>query len=324
MRRWPATGVLLLAAALTCAGCGSTGSAAQAGPASDGLTHLKVGVSPTTVSVAVYLAKDKYFAEQGLAVDLSVIQSGAEAIPRLLNGSLDIALGDAVGALQSAGNKVPLRVVGVASVSPSDPALDYSGIVTGNADIHDVAGLSGRTVAVNQLNGGAQLTALAAIDAKGGDSAKVKFVELPFPQMTAAVQANRVDAALVVEPFLSAGSKAGLKTVLAPQAYSVAGLPSTLFVSSAKYADANAAAISKFMAAVSAASKDANADSAKARTIAGTFTNLPAATLATIKLPVFAEQAADTSGMTKMLALANKYNLLAKQPDMAAVLGGAK
>ncbi|MDX6585246.1 MAG: NitT/TauT family transport system substrate-binding protein [Solirubrobacterales bacterium] len=323
MRRWPTTGVLLLAAALTCAGCGSTGSA-KAGAASDGLTHLKVGVSPTTVSVAVYLAKDKYFAEQGLAVDLSVIQSGAEAIPRLLNGSLDIALGDAVGALQSAGNGVPLRVVGVASVSPSDPALDYSGIVTGDAGIHDVAGLSDRTVAVNQLNGGAQLTALAAIDAKGGDSSKVKFVELPFPQMTAAVQAKRVDAALVVEPFLSAGTKAGLKTVLAPQAYSVAGLPSTLFVSSGKYADANAAAISKFMTALSAASKDANADPTKARTIAGTFTGLPAATLETIKMPVFAEQAADTSGMTKMLALANKYHLLAKQPDLAAVLGSAK
>ncbi|HET6297252.1 MAG TPA: ABC transporter substrate-binding protein [Kribbella sp.] len=321
MRRW--WGVPLIVVALTGAGCSSTGPA-QVSTTSDGLVHIKVGVSPSTASIAVYLGREKYFADQGVAVDLSVIQSGADAVPRLLNGSLDIALGDAVGTLQSAANNVPLRVVGTVTVSPDDPAKDYSGIVTADASIKDVAGLSGRTVAVNQLNGGAQLTAKSAIDARGGDSSKVKFVELPFPQMAAAVEAKRVDAAMVVEPFLSAGTKEGLTTVIAPQAYSVAGFPSTIFISAAKYADANGDAIGKFMTAVSAAGKAANADPAKSRTVAATFTDLPAATLQGIKLPIYAENAADTAGMTKMLALANKYGVLTKQPDMNALLGGTK
>lgn len=284
---------------------------------------ITVGVSPSTASAAVYLAQQKEFAEQGLTVNLATIQSGAEAIPRLLNGELTFALGDAAGTITAASNGVGIAATGVATVSPSDPAKDYSSIVAKNPDLKNATDLAGHTVAVNQLNGIAELTAKAAIDKQGGDSSQVQFVELAFPQMNDAVAAGRVDAALVVEPFLTAAKSAGLHVVLAPQAYAVAGLPSTIFVASQSYAGENVDVVKRFNTAVGEAGARANADPDLARQIAGTYTQLPAATLSAITLPTYAEKAADVQGMRQLLELMNKYSMLEQQPDMDTLLATA-
>lgn len=313
--------VTLVALAATACGSGSGGGGSTTADSHDRTVHLNVGISVSTGSIAVYLAEKKgYFTKQGLDVSFSTVQSGADAVPKLLNGSLDIALGDVAGTMSAAANGVPLRVVGVANVAATDPSKDYSGIVASNPDIASAASLEGKTVAVNQLNGTAELAVKAAVDNRGADSSKVKFIELPFPQMVAAVKAGRVDAALVADPFLSVGLGAGLHDVLAPQAYGLPGLPSIIFVSSQKYASSAASTIHKFIVAMTAADKAANADPATARSVA-TFTGLPAKTLKTVRLPIFAENPADTSGMRTLLTLMQKYKVLTKQPDMDALLG---
>jgi NitT/TauT family transport system substrate-binding protein len=45
------------------------------------------------------------------------------------------------------------------------------------------------------------------VQATGGNPDAVTYLEVPFPQMLDAVRGDRVDAAFVVEPFLSAGLK---------------------------------------------------------------------------------------------------------------------
>ena len=282
-----------------------------------------MGVSPSTASAAVYLAAQKEFAEQGLDVTMSTIQSGAEAIPRLLNGELAFSLGDAAGTITAASNGIEVAATGVATVSPSKPEQDYSSVVAVNADIKGPKDLQGHTVAVNQLNGTAQLTAKAAIDNQGGDSSTVNFVELPFPQMNDAVTSGRVDSAYVVEPFLSGALSGGMHVVLAPQAYAVAGLPSTIFVSAKSYADQNPDVVRRFDAAMSAAAARANADAAVARQIAGTYTTIPPDVLAKITLPIYAENADDVQGLNELLALMNKYNMLDQQPDMGTLVFSA-
>ncbi len=298
---------------------GSAGGSTPGSASGDQVT-ITVGVSPSTASTAVYLAQQKEFGEHGLVVKMATIQSGAEAIPRLLNGELAFALGDAAGTITAASNGVAVSATGVATVSPSDPAQDYSSIVASKPDLKGPGDLAGKTVAVNQLNGIAELTAKAAIDHQGGNSSSVKFVELPFPQMSAAVSAGRVDAALVVEPFLSAAKGAGLHVVLAPQAYAVAGLPSTIFVSSQAFANKHPDVVASFNAAMSEAAARANADPTAARQIAGTYTQIPAGTLSKITLPIYAAKAGDVQGLQKLLDLMNKYSMLEQQPDMDTLL----
>lgn len=320
MKPFAATLAVLALSAVSACGANPAPSATQAG----GPTSITVGVSPSTASAAVYLAAEQEFKEQGLDVKMATIQSGAEAIPRLLNGELAFALGDAAGTMTAAANGVSIVASGVATTSPSDPNKDYSGIIAADPAITDVKALEGKTVAVNQLKGISELTARAAIDNRGGNSAAVQFVELPFPQMTDAVASGKVNAALLVEPFLSGAKAKGLHTVIAPQAYAVANLPSTIFVSSSQFASGNPDVVKKFQTAMSKASKRANADAAGTRRITATYTKIAPELLNVITLPIYAEDAADTSGMRTLAELMNKYKLLDNQPDLDSLLLGGK
>lgn len=316
---------LFLVALSACSSSGSstatttttTGSGSQSG---SGVTDLTVGVSPSTASIPVYLAEQKYFAQQGLKVTLTTIQSGAQAVPELLNGQLNIALGDPVGTIQAAGNRVPLAVIGAATIAPTSPHEDYSGIVAASPGITTPADLAGKTVAVNQLNGVAELSAKAAIDHLGGKSSAVNFIELPFPEMVAAVKAGRVAAALVVEPYLTEATAAGLHIVLQPQAYSFPGAPNVIYVTSQSFRAKDSAVLSKFITAIDEAGREADDDPAAARAVAATYIKLPSAMLAKIRLPIFAENGSDVSGMNTIYALMNQYKIVTTPVDMRTLL----
>jgi NitT/TauT family transport system substrate-binding protein len=315
---------LALACVLT-AGLGVTsacGGADDQGTAdSGGLTTLVVGVSPSTTSLPLYLAQQGIFEKHGLKVELKTIQSGAEAIPQLLNGSLDIALGDAAGTLSAASNGVPLRAIGIATVGPEAKDDDFSAIATNSDSIKSAADLEGKTVAVNQAGGSAELTARAAVDASGGDSTKVEFVELAFPEMVGSVKAGRVDGAVLVEPFVAAATAEGLNVDIRPQALGTPDIPSTIFVSSAKEAAEKSDAITAFDDAITEAVAATQADADQAVTVAATYTGMTTEQLAATRLPTFFTPTADVSSMNSLLDLMNKYELLAKQPDMGALLG---
>jgi ABC-type amino acid transport substrate-binding protein len=55
----------------------------------------------------------------------------------------------------------------------------------------------------------AWIAARVRIDANGGDSSTVKFVELPFSAVLAALEAGRIDAGVTAKPFLGQAIKSG-------------------------------------------------------------------------------------------------------------------
>lgn len=72
------------------------------------LTEITVGVSPAIFSASVFLAKEEgIFEKHGLPVSIVTIQSGAEAVPKLVNGTFDISMGDPVGTSNVFLNGVP-------------------------------------------------------------------------------------------------------------------------------------------------------------------------------------------------------------------------
>jgi NitT/TauT family transport system substrate-binding protein len=67
-------------------------------------------------------------------------------------------------------------------------------VVTREASIRTAADLAGKRVAVNTLKNIGDTTIRASVRKAGGDPSSIKFVELAFPDMPAALQAGRVDA----------------------------------------------------------------------------------------------------------------------------------
>src|ERR1700721_3334864 len=67
--------------------------------------------------------------------------------------------------------------------------------------------LDGKTTGSPGLNTLGEYGVRAWVDAGGGDSSTLKFVEMPFSEMPAALAGGRIDAAFVAEPFLTEAKK---------------------------------------------------------------------------------------------------------------------
>lgn len=319
------TGLAAAAALLTACGGSSTegvtsavSSAASDAPA--GRTKIAVGVAGSLTSIPIYLAQSKgYFTEEGLEPTLTVAQSGAATIPQLLNGQLQFSIADTVATIGAVSNGVPLQIISTDVVGAKSGAEDFVGVVTKDVAPGNLKAMEGKTLAVNQLKGLAELLSRATLDGQGVDSTKVKFVEVPPPDMPAAVSQGRVDAAYALEPFLSGSKAAGLKDLFSITDVS-AGLPIVSFSASRDYVSKNPDVVAKFNRAVGKATAYAAANPEEARAAAA-YTKLPPPVLATVRLPSFATDSADVSGVGKISDLMVKYGFLTKAPDPASYVG---
>lgn len=313
-------GALLTVGALLLAACGGDDGedAVEAAPAgAQEMTSVTMGVAASLTSIPVYLADTLgYFEEEGLDVELQVAQSGAATIPQLLNGQLQFSIADTVATISAVANDVPLQIISTDVVGASSGEEDFVGVVSSTIGEGDLAALEGKTLAVNQLKGLAELLSRATLDEAGVDSDSVNFIEVAPPDMVAAVEQGRVDAAYLLEPFLSQGLAADLTPVFNITDVS-AGLPIVSYSTSQQYAQEQPEVVERFNRAIAKATAYAGENPDEARETAGTYTNLPPEVLAGIRLPTFSPDATDTSGVSQIADLMVTYGFLEEAPDTA-------
>ena len=170
---------------------------------------LRIGVSPIEPAAEVYYAKDMgFFAKAGLDVDIQSMQGSSLIVSAIVGGTLDIGF-DTLDVLAVQHLKgIPLVIIApthdyLSPVTTRTQAL----IVPANSPLQQAKDLNGKTIAVSTLHSLADLGARVWIDQNGGDSSTVKFTEVPFPAIPAALDAGRIDAAWVVEPFITVARK---------------------------------------------------------------------------------------------------------------------
>jgi ABC-type amino acid transport substrate-binding protein len=74
--------------------------------------------------------------------------------------------------------------------------------VAKNSPIRSAKDLNGKIIAVPGLGTNAEYAVHEWLDLNGADTASVKFIELAYAAMPAALEAGRIDAAHVAEPFI--------------------------------------------------------------------------------------------------------------------------
>ena len=157
---------------------------------------LRIGVSPIEPAAEVYYAKDMgFFAKAGLDADFQSMQGTSLIIAAIVGNSLDIGFStlDTLAAQHVKG--IPLVIIAPTHdyVSPATTRAQAL-VVPPNSTIQQAKDLNGKTIAVSTLHSLADLGVRVWIDQNGGDSTTVKFIEVPFPAIPAAVDAGRVDA----------------------------------------------------------------------------------------------------------------------------------
>jgi NitT/TauT family transport system substrate-binding protein len=263
-----------LTVALLAAACGSSsGSSGSSGSASPSSTKLEqskivVGALPVVDDAPLYLAqKNGYFKQAGLTVTIQAVTQSTLAIPDMLHGAVAIMAGanyvsfleaQAKGAVRF---KVLVEGVNCKADTFAIEALPSSGITS-------PAGLAGKKVAVNLTSNIQTLTANAVLKADGVDPSKVTYVVVPFPNMTAALAAHRVDAISVVQPFL-AGAQAsdGAKTVVSSCTGPAANEPMSGYFATQSWAQQNPTTARAFQTAMLKAQAYANANPQAVRDI---------------------------------------------------------
>ena len=135
---------------------------------------------------------------------------------------------------------------------------------------------------------GTTTTISKVVDDAGGDASTINFVELPFPDMPAALSGGNVDAVWVPEPFLSSLQAAGNVVATYSSKESVPGHPTQLFFTSPQLAESDPELVADFTAAVEETLEfaDANPDAVKAQ-VAQVLPQLPPEALENVRLEEF-------------------------------------
>lgn len=229
------------AAVLALAGCGGTHTAPSAtgSPAPAAKLEkrsLTIGAIQSVTASGLYVAAQRgYFGAAGLHVTILPTTGSGPVMTELLNGRLDVSFGNYVSFLSAqAAGVANLRIL----AAGNDAGARQLEIVTiPGSPVTSVAALRGKTIAVNTLQNVATLLVSSVLAARGVPPSAYKFTAIPFPDMAAALAAHRMDAGLLVEPFLTeAKGKYHLRTVADTDQGQTAGFPISGYVVTAEWA----------------------------------------------------------------------------------------
>jgi NitT/TauT family transport system substrate-binding protein len=306
---------------LTLAACGSGGGDSAAGPAGSGTTHLKVGVIPIVDVAPIYLGKEKGFFSQR-HIDLELVQQsgGAAALPGVIAGDFQLSFGNVTSVLLAGSRNQPLRMVAEGVSSTGDPKTDFAGVVVpADSPIRSAKDLAGKTVAINNLTNINDVTTRAIVDKAGGDPASIRFLELGFPDMPAAVSNHKVDAAVMVEPFLSAATSQGNRVIAANYAEAVDRLTVASYFATQQYISQHKDVIDNFRAAIKQSLQYAQDHPDEVRRIVMTYTTIKADVAQQIKLPAW-PQDMNVDSLKTIAQLMHKYGIMQNTVDVNKLL----
>jgi NitT/TauT family transport system substrate-binding protein len=196
------TMALTLSLALSlAAGCGKTEAQAPAGAGLE-KTDLNVAVVPALDSAGFFVALYAgLFKAEGLNVTFTPATSSDTVIADQVKGTYDITGGNYVSYIQAQqSGRADLDIFAEGSVMEPGTQGIY---IRPDSKITSMAGLAGKTVAINAPKNILYLLAASMMAEKGMDPTSVKFVTVPFPKMAAELASGAVDAALLPEPFAS-------------------------------------------------------------------------------------------------------------------------
>ena len=153
------------------------------------------------IAPLLYGISSGLFAKLGLDVQLQPVNNGAAAAAAVLGGSLEIAKSGTMAIIIAHTRGLPLTIIWPCAISTT--AAPMCGLVVSRASgISSGKDCNGKTFTGASLQDLNQLAAMAWVDANGGDSKTMKFLELTSSATIPALESGRIDGATVLNPTL--------------------------------------------------------------------------------------------------------------------------
>ncbi|HEY5350347.1 MAG TPA: ABC transporter substrate-binding protein, partial [Candidatus Lustribacter sp.] len=187
--------------------------------------------------------------------------------------------------------------------------------VAKNAPFKTAKDLNGKTIGVSTLKDLQQASVMKWVDANGGDSATLKFIEIPVPEMAPALNANRIDGSCLLEPSLTYAKNDVRIFGKCYDAIAKTLMISTHFANNG-WLEKNPAAAHAFIGACKATAEWANTNQAAAGAILARISKIPAATIAEMNRVVYAESL-DVATIQPVIDATAQYKFLPKTFNVA-------
>ena len=302
--------------------CGSNSNAAPQSGSGIEKAELTVAVFPSFNALGAQAAKaEGAFDEAGLKVALSNVATPAEGMPQLLGGKVQFALMDMTVPAVARSKGVPLALVapGAKGTAPKDGFGVGNLWVRADSPIKTMKDVENATFGIPQINSQIWVDIRAAVDEAGGDSSKIKFVEVP--NTLSALKAGNVDVTTTSEPAGTAARADSSLRLLS--GYTAAGGDlAYAYVTTQEFAKQNPNTVKAFQEAILKGNKAVNADQAKRVDVASTYVKAPKELLEKAHFPEFSAEAISEASVQTALDRLIKYGLLeqAKAPKPADLL----
>jgi NitT/TauT family transport system substrate-binding protein len=280
---------------------------------------LRVGIIPISGNAAYYAAdKLGYFSAENLAVSSQTIRGGAAAIPAMVGGSLDITYSNGTSIVQAIERGIDLRIVIEGTIMTSAPP-DPGALLKRKGDpIRTGKDVEGKIIAVNALRDVQWMFVKAWVSATGGDPDKVQIVEFALPAMVDAIKQKRVDAALIIDPYMTVAlDDPAIELLDWPMSKVFPGGPVAFFTVTPELTQTRPNDVRAFVRAYKRGAAWVNANQGKAPFVdlVAEFTGLNPDLVRRMK-PVPVPAAINTATLPRLTALMRQTGLLSANVDL--------
>lgn len=172
------------------------------------------GIPVDDMTAALYAKQAGIFARHGLEVEFQGGSSGAAIAAGVAGGSVDVGKSSITALILAHAHGVPFKLVAPAGLY--DSRVPVAGlIVPKDSPVRGARDFNGAPFSVSSLDDMNTLATRRWVDANGGDSTSLKFVELTNSAVPAALEQGRVTGATFVGPILAQSLDSGKFRLLA-------------------------------------------------------------------------------------------------------------
>jgi NitT/TauT family transport system substrate-binding protein len=251
-----------------------------------------------------------FFAQQGIEIKKTTLQSGNDVVLALANNNGDIGYLGFVPMFIAVTSNIQMTLAAASEVEGTSAADNWQNIlVKGNSSIRTARDLAGKTIAVNALKGVGEVMIKAAMEKLGVRPNAFRLTALPFPQMRSALNNGQVDAIWVPEPFLTQALNIdNARIVMAPGPVMGRYTPIGGYAARQSWQRQNPALAARFRTAINRALSYAQSHPDEIRQM------LPPGTQ-NVRLPIWSP-VVDRSKLQSLANYARKYGVITRMPNM--------
>jgi NitT/TauT family transport system substrate-binding protein len=159
------------------------------------LQPLRIVTAPTEIPIGMINAHDLgYFKDAGIDAQIISLNNGPAGIAAVLSGSADIGFASSLSVVVAYDKGLPVTIVTGTDLHRATNPVQGIFLASASSPLRTGKDFNGKTVSVPGLGGTQNYAVRAWVDATGGDSSTLHFVEIPNSSVPAAIAAGRIDA----------------------------------------------------------------------------------------------------------------------------------